>query len=443
MSVKVDYMILPDSVVVHYGNTVTTVGIRDKAYREVLELIRTEKTYKIPELIDPSFVIAQVVTQDKEFEIIKGRVFSRGEAVPGYVGDKLLMFAQEKLPVKPLLNFWHRVKGNPSKNSVEQLYRFLEKSKCPLTEDGHFVAYKSVKKRRDGRLFDHHTGKFEYTLGKHATMERAEVVDSPTQACGPGLHVGSYKYADGFRRGGSVILEVLVDPAHVVSVPTDCDSGKLRACSVLPVCVCNEEYDTATVITKEESDANDTHVQGSSAIINRNAYTYAIVADDVFENAVKKGFQVQRLKPSKCPKVVRDMLTVHKAYRVLPAAVSKVPHYYVHTNKDTYYMFTPDDVVEQGVAQAQRKKKPVKKADKPITTGHFTRLEYGFYYITEDECAKLCNQYSVLNVRPSKRPVMIKKTYPDAVYCKRLNVESGAQFIIGLKTKLIHMKPVA
>jgi len=76
-------------------------------------------------------------------------------------------------------------------------------------------------------------GKVEQVLGVPVKMERIETNVDPKVECSSGLHVGSTKYVENFSSGDDRILQVLVNPAHVVAVP-EYDNSKLRTCEYFP-----------------------------------------------------------------------------------------------------------------------------------------------------------------------------------------------------------------
>jgi hypothetical protein len=61
-------------------------------------------------------------------------------------------------------------------------------------------------------------------------MERRKVCDDAGIGCSYGFHAGSLEYAQGFGGGEKKIVIVKINPADVVSVPTDCECQKLRTC---------------------------------------------------------------------------------------------------------------------------------------------------------------------------------------------------------------------
>lgn len=164
-------------------------------------------------------------------EVMGNTVYCRGEEVHNVVAERILKFMGEGLPHEPLVAFLERLFANPSRRSVEQLYKFLEHKNLPITPDGKFLAYKAI--RHDWT--DKHSGKFLNTVGAVLSMPRNKVDDNPDSHCSYGFHVGSIEYVESFAcgygsAGGDRIVIVEVDPADVVSVPNDCSCQKVRCC---------------------------------------------------------------------------------------------------------------------------------------------------------------------------------------------------------------------
>ena len=150
--------------------------------------------------------------------------------MPDVLSERLVMLFDNRQPVESLLAFWDRLRLNPSTWSVSQLYSFLEASHFAITPEGYFVGYKYT--RADYR--DNYTGNFLNTPGSTLSMVREDVDSDPDIACSTGLHVGTYEYATEHCGLGRVI-EVLVDPADVVSVPKDHSFQKCRVCRYIVI----------------------------------------------------------------------------------------------------------------------------------------------------------------------------------------------------------------
>jgi hypothetical protein len=133
---------------------------------------------------------------------------------------------KEGFDVKPMVMFLRNLMNNPSSIAVRELYDFLETGNMPITEDGHFLAYKKI--RSDYR--DIHTGKIDNSVGQKPEMPRNMVDDNRNNTCSQGLHFCSQSYLE--RYGSSSIstrvVILKINPADVVSIPADYNNTKGR-----------------------------------------------------------------------------------------------------------------------------------------------------------------------------------------------------------------------
>ena len=403
----VNYLILKSSIVINYDTKTATVQKGDDVYDKALSIIRSGDLNGLIALMDKSHVI-ESYTPNGEFVVQNGAVFSEGERVGGYIEERLLEFAEKELPYEPLLNFWKRLRNNPSRNSCIQLYRFLEQAKCPITQRGTFIAYKSVLRRSDGTMVAHHDHSFGYTLGEPSAMDRASVVDDPDNACGQGLHVGSYEYANSFcSSDASVVLEMEVDPADVVSVPKDCQSGKCRCCLITPLAILEGgEYNTP-LVAEDTGHATDTAtVIKDELTINRKAYVHNVISVDDFESLHDPSRTTPiRLRPSKAPKAIRAFGTFEAGYRVADTDGVK---YYMKAG-DTYAAFVPKTnitITETATTDVMSPETATTDVMSPETVT-FARTPYLKVCITEEQY-NIDIQQGFVNVRLSKVPVCVK-----------------------------------
>lgn len=158
-----------------------------------------------------------------------GEVKYRGEVLHHVVADKIIQFMQEGLPFEPLVAFLNRLMGNPSFNSRQQLYGFLINQDITIDRDGYLICYKAVR----SDYMDKHTGIFNNRPGQQPYEAREKCDDDPNHTCSSGLHVGSIQYVRGYANGGDRIVKVWVDPANVVSVPSDYQAQKMRVTTYL------------------------------------------------------------------------------------------------------------------------------------------------------------------------------------------------------------------
>lgn len=166
---------------------------------------------------------------DGDFEIRHGSIYFNGEEMHSDVCDKIIEFYHAGLDYKFLMNFLVRLQKNPSKNSVDQLFRFLQHRNIAIGPDGRFWAYKTV--RSDYK--DKYSGRFDNSVGSICEVPRNQVDDNPDNHCSHGFHVGSLEYAGPggwYNSAGDRVMIVAVDPADAVSVPGDHNFQKLRVC---------------------------------------------------------------------------------------------------------------------------------------------------------------------------------------------------------------------
>lgn len=169
-----------------------------------------------------------------------GRVYFDTVLVDNALTETLLRFIEAGVEDwKPLVRFYEKVESNPNMHSREMLYTWLANQDFSITEEGDIVGYKGVRKGANGELTSisrgrafvdgvEHNGNIPNHIGAVISMPRDKVQFDPSVGCHTGLHVGTYDYASAFAQGA--LLEVVVDPRNVVSIPTDCGAQKMRCC---------------------------------------------------------------------------------------------------------------------------------------------------------------------------------------------------------------------
>ena len=222
-----------NSIIVSFGGEVHSVHKDDSAYEEIVKALQEGKDADIPNIVSPAKQIENF--SNNEFRVIRGEVFIGGNKVPVRLGKKIVEFAKEKLPHRPLINFFNNLNENPSNRAVNELFDCLDRNHHPITKDGHFIAYKKV--RED--FTDTRTGTFNNSVGQIVSVKRNQVDENCEKICSFGLHVASFKYAQNW--GGKHLLKVKVNPRDVVAVPIDYNRQKMRVCQYEVLDVINEE----------------------------------------------------------------------------------------------------------------------------------------------------------------------------------------------------------
>jgi hypothetical protein len=158
-----------------------------------------------------------------EVQLRDGRLYYNGDPVHGALADRIVDIIQEGFPVEPWVKFAQNVFKNPSTISIDELYLFLEKSDLPITEDGHIFAWKNV--RED--YMDIYSGTFYNGVGAICEMPREEVDPNRDQTCSRGLHFAAKDYLRCYSPGRKTVV-VKINPADIVSIPSDYDNAKGR-----------------------------------------------------------------------------------------------------------------------------------------------------------------------------------------------------------------------
>lgn len=247
MSKKISYIITDANISVNFDNQTHIVPRTDALADQLIAAMKEERINDIPMLVSTA---KRLETYSKgNFVVQDGAIMVNGMAAPAALSSKILRFMNEGLPYKPLIKFAENLMQNPSFRSVNELFQFLEKNDHPITEDGCFIAYKKV--REDFK--DVHSGKFDNSPGQVVSMARNQVNEDSNQTCSYGLHVANWEYAVNFY-GGGVMLEVEVNPADVVAVPSDYNQSKMRVCKYKVLGVVDREHssDVALRIVHDE-----------------------------------------------------------------------------------------------------------------------------------------------------------------------------------------------
>jgi len=216
------YLIQGNNIVVVIGNKSHTISKTHITYNKVLDAIKAEDWDSLPDIIEPKKV---VLNYGQGNVSIQGEtLFWKGKELHTGLSVRMIQMLQEGFPIEPMVNFMENLYQNPSHRAVTELYGFLEKNALPITPDGHFLAYKKV---RDNYL-DVHSGTMDNSVGKVVEMERHEVNDNKDETCSTGLHFCGMSYLNNF--GGERTVIVKVNPRDVVSIPSDYNEAKGRAC---------------------------------------------------------------------------------------------------------------------------------------------------------------------------------------------------------------------
>ena len=176
--------------------------------------------------------LEQSVLSDR-VEIRNGEVVLDGEICRNELTDLIIDMHDEGADYVPFANFLALLSENETHHSRNRLFEWLRSSgRFSLDPEGYIIGYKGL--RSDFTSHNAGPGRVnEYPVNGHLdnrpgnTLSIDTVEMDPEVGCAHGLHVGTFEYARDWARGGKLV-SVRVSPADVASVPTDCNSQKMR-----------------------------------------------------------------------------------------------------------------------------------------------------------------------------------------------------------------------
>ena len=234
-----------------------TINASNPAFPNALKAYKESDWQGLVDSIHPANKLHRLYFQYENIEVKDGNVYIDGDAVTSIVAERVLNALAGDVDAVHIFKFMTRLQLNPSKRAVDELYTFLEHKNLPITDSGTFLAYKAVR----SDYSDKHTGTFFNTVGSVLSMPRNKVDDDKNAPCSYGFHAGTLEYASDFANHYDKMVVVEIDPADVVSIPTDCNFQKLRTCRYKVVA----EYEKPLVEDKYTSNfetENDVYVEG-------------------------------------------------------------------------------------------------------------------------------------------------------------------------------------
>jgi len=263
------FLIQGDNVVVVIDNKPHTINKTHITYQKVVDAIKAGDWDAVKDAIEPKKV---VLNYGKGNVSIQGEtLFWKGRELHTTLAVKMIDMLKEGFPIEPMVNFMDNLYQNPSKRAVDELYGFLEKGNLPITPDGHFLAYKKVR----ADYLDVHSGTMDNSVGQVVEMERFDVDDNKDRTCSTGLHFCSKDYLSSF--GGARTVIVKINPRDVVSIPSDYNQTKGRAC----------RYEVVGEIDQDKAD------EAFTRSVQSNAYRPQVMktGTSAFYKGYSAGFQ--------------------------------------------------------------------------------------------------------------------------------------------------------
>jgi hypothetical protein len=207
-----------------------TVNKNHPHFAEITRRVQEQEYEGLRELCQPAAAIAAKNLSGVEIKF--GEAWFNGIRLEGALSKRMVEEFEAGRDISQYSNFVRKVYENPSSTAVKELFLFMEAGYMPLCEDGDFLAYKKVR----GDFRDIHSGTMDNSPGNLVTMPRNQVDDRRDNTCSYGLHFCSYTYLPQFGScSDNKVVMLKINPANVVSIPSDYQNTKGRACEYFVV----------------------------------------------------------------------------------------------------------------------------------------------------------------------------------------------------------------
>jgi len=203
-----------------------SINAGNSSFSKALEAYNNKDWESFVNIVNPELRLKSLYASYEGIEVKDGNLYVFGDPIHSTIAKRVISFLEHGLDCVHLFKFILKLNMNPSKRAVDELYTFLEHRALPVTDNGNFLAYKAVR----ADYTDKYTGKFLNTIDSVLEMPRNKVDDNKENGCSYGFHAGSVDYAKDFMNRDGHLMLVEINPADVVSIPTDCQFQKLRTC---------------------------------------------------------------------------------------------------------------------------------------------------------------------------------------------------------------------
>lgn len=278
------FMLKKNSVTLVFDNGPRTVREGHESFQLIIDALKNKDWAKIEYLLDGPNAESVAKFSTGELDVVGEEVLYNGKPLSGYLVNKIKQFMRDDLPWEHLAIFCENLQANPSMRARQELYKFLETEDMPITEDGHFLAYKRV--RDDFK--DWHSGTVDNSIGRTVEMPREMVDDNQSIGCSAGLHAGSLEYVRNFHQNSGHVVIVKVNPADVVCIPNE-DCRKLRCCKYKVLKAMKEELTYPSYSSNGEAKGRDNNIPCEADVADE----WNDIRDDVYDD-IEAGLKASR-----------------------------------------------------------------------------------------------------------------------------------------------------
>lgn len=229
----IPYVISGSVVTILFEGKNIPVSTAHPKYDEVLKMVKEGDADALRLFLTPKQAVVESAAGAAKGRVtlVDGELLFDGEPMAGSNVSRILSYQRDGHDIQPYLNYEANKAENPSFRARKELDGFVEACRLPVTQDGHILAYKVVAPD----FTDLYTRKMDNSVGAIVEMDRREVDDDCNRTCSDGLHFASLEYilkgnyGTGYQ-GANHLVIVKINPRDVVSIPTDYNNSKGRAC---------------------------------------------------------------------------------------------------------------------------------------------------------------------------------------------------------------------
>lgn len=218
------YIISGSTMTLFHNNRMYIAHKEHKLWDKLVQAVGDSDYDAAVRIVDIMQGIREWVSDSERLAVVGEAVAFDARILPNAITKRIIEMVDQGINVDPIERFLINLFNNVSSRAIEELYRFLEFNKLPITTDGHFLAYKRITS--DWK--DVYSRTISNTVGTVVSMERNMVMDDPNQTCATGLHFASLNYLKEYW--GERLVAVKINPADVVSIPVDYNNSKGRCC---------------------------------------------------------------------------------------------------------------------------------------------------------------------------------------------------------------------
>ena len=259
-----------EQITLIFSEDTAVIDNSNPKFAEILQLCKDGKYAEAAALATIKDQINQ--TFDGDIRVVGGEVLYEGKPLHNVMCERILDIMREGLDATGLVKFLENLMQNPSYTAVQELYLFLEANQIPITEDGHFLAWKKIR----NNWKDIHSNSVDYSVGATPSMKRNQVDPDREKTCSYGLHCAGWDYLPHFGSNGDSdrIVIVKVNPADVIAVPNDYGNAKMRVCKM--------------EVLREYTDRKVEAEEFSHSVVSSNGE--ALYTEDDLDEAYKNGY---------------------------------------------------------------------------------------------------------------------------------------------------------